>query len=633
MNDRIEAILKTLPDHPGVYLMKDKDGEIIYVGKAISLKNRVRQYFHSHKNHSSKVIAMVRKIEDIQYILVDSEMEALILECNLIKKYRPHYNILMKDDKQYPYMRIDFSDPFARVEVVRKVENDGAKYYGPFLSAVALTDVLDAVAKNFPLRTCKKDIAKARARHERPCLNYQIGRCSAPCAGKISEEEYGVLLEQVSSFLQGKYETLLKELKAEMEKCAERMEYEQAAIWRDRIRNVERVIQRQKAAETNLSERDVLAIKRLEGDVMVQCFGVRDGKLSQSRQFLWEDVDQETDAEILLAFVKQYYERQTHIPREILLPFTLEEQELVQQYLSGLRGHKVQLLVPQRGEKKHLVELAEQNAAEGLEKRKLRREHQYMRHEGAVKLLAEELGLSRMPHRMECFDISHTQGVDNVASMVVCIDGKPARKEYRRFKTKTVEGADDFKSMNEVVKRRLLRSMEPDEVSQKAFGNLPDLMVIDGGRGQLNAALRAMDEVGLHIPTIGLAKQLEEVYVPERDETVMLDRKSPALHVLQRIRDEAHRFAVTYHRSLRASHELTSALDEIPGIGPKRRRQLLMQYKTIDQIKQASLEELLAVEGMNHASAEAVYTWAHKDGQTTDGHSIMNKNAAQQAQR
>ena len=256
-----------------------------------------------------------------------------------------------------------------------------------------------------------------------------------------------------------------------------------------------------------------------------------------------------------------------------------------------------------------------------------------MRHEGAVKLLAEELGLSRMPHRMECFDISHTQGVDNVASMVVCIDGKPARKEYRRFKTKTVEGADDFKSMNEVVKRRLLRSMEPDEASQKAFGNLPDLMVIDGGRGQLNAALRAMDEVGLHIPTIGLAKQLEEVYVPERDETVMLDRKSPALHVLQRIRDEAHRFAVTYHRSLRASHELTSALDEIPGIGPKRRRQLLMQYKTIDQIKQASLEELLAVEGMNHASAEAVYTWAHKDGQTTDGHSIMNKNAAQQAQR
>ena len=539
----------------------------------------------------------------------------------------------MKDDKQYPYMRIDFSDPFARVEVVRKVENDGAKYYGPFLSAVALTDVLDAVAKNFPLRTCKKDIAKARARHERPCLNYQIGRCSAPCAGKISEEEYGVLLEQVSSFLQGKYETLLKELKAEMEKCAERMEYEQAAIWRDRIRNVERVIQRQKAAETNLSERDVLAIKRLEGDAMVQCFGVRDGKLSQSRQFLWEDVDQETDAEILLAFVKQYYERQTHIPREILLPFTLEEQELVQQYLSGLRGHKVQLLVPQRGEKKHLVELAEQNAAEGLEKRKLRREHQYMRHEGAVKLLAEELGLTRMPHRMECFDISHTQGVDNVASMVVCIDGKPARKEYRRFKTKTVEGADDFKSMNEVVKRRLLRSMEPDEASQKAFGNLPDLMVIDGGRGQLNAALRAMDEVGLHIPTIGLAKQLEEVYVPERDETVMLDRKSPALHVLQRIRDEAHRFAVTYHRSLRASHELTSALDEIPGIGPKRRRQLLMQYKTIGQIKQASLEELLAVEGMNHASAEAVYTWAHKDGQTTDGHSIMNKNAAQQAQR
>ena len=482
-----------------------------------------------------------------------------------------------------------------------------------------MTDVLDAVAKNFPLRTCKKDLQKARARHERPCLNYQIGRCSAPCAGKITEEEYGALLEQVSSFLQGKYDTLRKELEAEMNKCAERMEYEKAAIWRDRIRNVERVIQRQKAAETNLSERDVLAISRLEGDAMVQCFGVRDGKLCQSRQFLWEDVDKETDAEILTAFVKQYYEQQTHIPKEILVPVELEDHALVGEYLSNLRGHKVQLLVPQRGEKLHLLQLAEQNATETLEKRKLRREHQYMRHEGAVKLLAEELGLSFIPHRMECFDISHTQGVDNVASMVVCLDGKPARKEYRRFKTKTVEGADDFKSMNEVVKRRLLRAMEPDEASQKAFGSLPDLMVIDGGRGQLNAALRAMDEVGLHIPTIGLAKQLEEVYVPDRDETVMLDRKSPALHVLQRIRDEAHRFAITYHRSLRASHELTSALDTIPGIGPKRRRQLLMQYKTVDQIKQATLEELLAVEGMNRASAEAVLAWGKKDGQEKQG--------------
>ena len=450
-------------------------------------------------------------------------------------------------------------------------------------------------------------------------MNYQIGRCSAPCAGKITEEEYGALLEQVSSFLQGKYDTLRKELEAEMNKCAERMEYEKAAIWRDRIRNVERVIQRQKAAETNLSERDVLAISRLEGDAMVQCFGVRDGKLCQSRQFLWEDVDKETDAEILTAFVKQYYEQQTHIPKEILVPVELEDHALVGEYLSNLRGHKVQLLVPQRGEKLHLLQLAEQNAAETLEKRKLRREHQYMRHEGAVKLLAEELGLSFIPHRMECFDISHTQGVDNVASMVVCLDGKPARKEYRRFKTKTVEGADDFKSMNEVVKRRLLRAMEPDEASQKAFGSLPDLMVIDGGRGQLNAALRAMDEVGLHIPTIGLAKQLEEVYVPDRDETVMLDRKSPALHVLQRIRDEAHRFAITYHRSLRASHELTSALDTIPGIGPKRRRQLLMQYKTVDQIKQATLEELLAVEGMNRASAEAVLAWGKKDGQEKQG--------------
>lgn len=612
---KIQDILKTLPDDPGVYIMKDESGEVIYVGKAKNLKNRVRQYFHSHKNHSSKVIAMVRKIRDIQYIIVDSEMEALILEANLIKKHRPHYNILMKDDKQYPYVRIDRQDPYPRVQIVRKVKKDGAKYFGPFLAAGSVAEILDTVSRNFPLRTCKKDILKSQQKRERPCLNYQIGRCSGPCANKISQEDYAEIVEQVCAFLQGKYDVVVEELRQKMEQASAAMEYEQAALWRDRMQAVERVIQRQKAAYASLEEWDVFSLGRLEDEALMQVFLIRDGKLLASERYPMEDVEQEPDREVVASFIKQYYLDLDRAPKLILVQQTLgEEQELIERWLSEKRGSKVQIVCPERGEKKKLVQMAQHNAIETLEKEKLHREQRYLRNEGATEELARAIGMMGGIHRMECYDISHTQGVYTVASMVVFIDGKPEKKAYRRFRIQSVEGIDDFKSMREVITRRLNRAMETDEQSVKSFGDLPDLMVIDGGKGQLSSAQEAMHSLGFEIPMIGLAKRLEEIFLPNESEPVILDKHSPALHVLQRIRDEAHRFAITYHRSLRANGALVSELDQIPGIGPKRKKELLKEYKSIEQIKGAALEELLQTEGLDRKSAEAVYAHFHPDG-------------------
>ncbi len=611
IGERIEGILQTLPDKPGVYQMIDEAGEVIYVGKAVSLKSRVRSYFRSHKNHGSKVIALVQKIRDIRYIVVETEMEALFLESNLIKELRPHYNILLKDDKHYPYLRMDLRQPYPRIEVVRRVRQDGAKYFGPYLDAGSLPDALSAVAQNFPLRSCKKDIDRAQRLHERPCLNYQIGRCAAPCANHISQEEYRQVCMQVASFLQGKYDELLSELTTRMQQAAQSQKYEQAALWRDRLRAVERISVKQKAMMANFAERDAIALSRLDGNGAIHLFGINDGKLVQSQTFILEDIDQESDDAVVSAFVEQHYANSTRIPEEVLIPVELSEQALLTGFLSELRGKKVNMHMPQRGEKKQLVELAQKNAAEFLQKRKERTEHAYARGIGAMEELAGAIGLPDVPSRMECYDISHTQGVDNVASMVVFRDGTAARKEYRRFRIRTVEGADDFKSMSEVITRRLMRAMDPDEESQARFGELPDLIVIDGGRGQLNAAQDAMHALGFEIPMIGLAKKLEEIYVPGVENTIRLAERSAALHALMRIRDEAHRFAVTYHRSLRASREVQSALDAIDGIGKTRKKAIVMQYKTMDQIKQATVEELRAIEGMNQSAAQSVYNFFH----------------------
>ena len=627
MNDIIAEKLKLLPDEPGVYKMYDGSGEIIYVGKAVNLKNRVRQYFQ-HTPKPPKVEAMVSHIEDFQYIITSNETEALTLESNLIKALMPRYNILLKDDKHFPYVRLDTKQDFPRFEVVRKVKKDGAKYFGPYLSSLSLKDALTAIRDIFPVRHCKKDIHKAIARNERPCLMYHLGKCCAPCSGKVSREEYHRLLESVSRFLEGHTGPIIELLTEQMQSASENMEYEKAAQLRDRIKAIKSLAEKQQAISVTGSERDIFAFVKDQEDSVVFALFERGGKI------IWAEsmsiaCGGETTGEIMASFLKQHYADGAPVPKEIVVRDMPEDKEALSEWLSENRGSKVEITCPQRGEKKKLAEMAYRNGVEAIQKARELEHRSWERGEGAMLRLCEIIGLDEIPERMECYDNSHIRGRDTVSGMVVFINGKSAPKEYRRFRIKEEVNGDDYMAMREVLTRRFQRAKDGDE----KFTRLPDLLVVDGGRGQLNAALRAMDEVGLHIPTIGLAKQLEEVYVPERDETVMLDRKSPALHVLQRIRDEAHRFAITYHRSLRASHELTSALDEIPGIGPKRRRQLLMQYKTIDQIKQASLEDLLAVEGMNHASAEAVYTWAHKDGQTTDGHSIMNKNAAQQAQR
>ncbi|MBE5780795.1 MAG: excinuclease ABC subunit UvrC, partial [Clostridiales bacterium] len=600
--EHIEDILSGLPDKPGVYIMKDEDGEIIYIGKARVLKNRVRQYFRSSKNHAAKVIAMVQKVRDIDYIITATEMEALVLECNLIKENRPFYNILMKDDKHYPYVRIDLNEPFPRVEVVRKVVNDGAKYFGPYVATGALTDVLSAVGTNFQLRNCKKDILRSLEKGERPCLNYQIGRCAGPCAGHISKEDYRAIIDSVIALLEGKSDKIIADLRKRMLAASERLDFEEAALLRDQLQTVQRVAERQLADFASLEERDIFGIGELKGNFMVQLMMVRNGKMVNSQNFLVED-PQETREDVLFSILKQYYAGAAHVPVEVLLPFEGEEVPLIADWLSEKRGRKVHLYAPQRGDKKKVVDLANANAQDSLDRRDARLKREWDRGEGALYELMEQLGLPELPKRIECYDISHTQGAYTVASMVVFTDGKADKSSYRRFRIRTVEGIDDFKSMSEVIERRLLRAMEPDEKSVKSFGRLPDLIVIDGGKGQLHSAVDTMERIGFNIPMIGLAKRIEEIFLPGESEAILLKSSSPALHILQGIRDEAHRFAITYHRSLRANASLVSELDEIAGIGKKRKMALMVEYKTIEQIKLASEEELALLPGMGKAAA------------------------------
>ncbi len=614
--EHIEDILSGLPEKPGVYIMKDGDGEIIYIGKARVLKNRVRQYFRSSKNHAPKVIAMVEKVRDIDYIITATEMEALVLECNLIKENRPFYNILMKDDKHYPYVRIDLNEPYPRVEVVRKVVNDGAKYYGPYVNTGALTDVLSAVSANFQLRTCKRDILRSLAKGERPCLNYQIGRCAGPCAGHISQEDYRAMIQEVLALLEGKSEKIISGLRREMLAASDRLDFEEAAVLRDRLNTVQRVAERQLADFASLEERDAFGMGELRGNFLVQIMMIRDGKMVNSQNFFIED-PQESREEVFFSILKQYYAGTAYVPSEVLIPFAGEEMPLIEHWLCEKRGKKVRLHVPQRGDKKKVVDLCNANAQDVLERREARLRREWDRGEGALLELQAQLGLPVLPRRIECYDISHTQGAYTVASMVVFTDGKPDKSSYRRFRIRTVEGIDDFKSMSEVLERRLLRAMEPDEKSVQSFGRLPDLIVIDGGKGQLHSALNSMERVGFDIPMIGLAKRIEEIFLPGESEPILLKSSSPALHILQGIRDEAHRFAITYHRSLRANAALVSELDEIPGIGKRRKNALMREYKTVEHIKTASLEDLAGLEGMTRAAAQAVYEHFHRQNDET----------------
>lgn len=603
MNQIIADKVKLLPDTPGVYKMLDDTGTVIYVGKAISLKNRVSQYFQKNKDHSPKVLAMVSHVADFETIGVRNEAEALSLESNLIKEFMPKYNILLKDDKHFPYVRIDLRKDFPGVEVVRRIQSDGATYLGPYLSAVALQEQLSIIRTQFPIRHCKKDLYKAMARRERPCLMHHIGKCCAPCSGNVSREEYHALLKDVISFLEGHTEQVEASLKKQMWEASARMDYEQAALLRDRLKTVEKLQSKQAAIFPREYEADVFVPAHLEEDTLVYALFVRNGKIIGTEHYAMQARPEDTEEDILTAFLLQQYARaDNRPPREILLPFLPDGASSLEQVLTEAAGRRVYLLAPQRGDKLRLVEMAQKNGQELLEKEKALREKAWDRDEGALAALSVLLGLEEIPMRMECFDNSHIMGTDTVASMVVFTNGKPDKNQYRRFRIKTEAKGDDLLSMEEVLTRRLEKG-EP----------YPDLLIVDGGKTQLKVAEEVLHKLELpFIPVIALAEMHEWVYTPDSDEPIILPRNSAPLHLLERIRDEAHRFAITYHRTLRQKNALFSRLDEIPGIGDKRKRALFDAFITLSAIEQASVEELSAVKGMSLPAAQAVYGYFHK---------------------
>lgn len=599
--------LATLPDNPGVYLMKNQDGTIIYVGKAVNLKNRVRSYFRTLPPDALKTKALVRNIADFEYIIVDNEVEALVLECNLIKKYRPKYNISLKDDKTYPYLKITNED-YPRVIITRNYIKDGGKYFGPYPSVTVLRETLELLRSIFPFRVCKQRTFT----NDRPCLNYQIKRCYAPCCGKISKEDYAQLIAKINDFFDGKHEELLADLTKQMNEAAENLHFEQAARLRDQIRGIERAINDQKAVLSGNDDKDVLGLAMGANEVIVQIFFIRAGKIVGRENYVLHDAIDGGKAEILAAFIKQFYLDNQFIPPNILLEEELSEAEILQTWLSEKRGGKVQFTVPKRGQQKELVDLVVRNAEEELLKKRERALADSERLNDALAELQAALHLPRLPKRIECYDISNTQGTESVASMVVFVDGKAKKDQYRKFRIKTVIGPNDFASMNEVLLRRL-GHMDTDVKFAK---DNPDLIIVDGGKGQLAFALKALAEMEHNdIPIAGLAKKEEILFLPNEDEGVYLPRDSQALYLVQRIRDEAHRFAITFHRSLRGKRNLASVLDDIPGVGAKRKNALLRHFGSLTKITQATAEEIAEVEGIGEVLAEEIYEYlkTHQD--------------------
>ena len=612
MNDELKWKIENLPDSPGCYIMKS-GGEVIYVGKAKNLKNRVRQYFQSSANHTQKVRAMVARVDDFELMLVDSEMEAFTLECNLIKRYKPFYNILLKDDKHYPYLRVNMKEAFPRVTIVRRVAHDGAKYFGPYFGANVVRDALDAVRSIFPIRTCSHKLPTEKAL--RPCVNYEIGLCRAPCANRISQEEYHELMEGVVDFLGGKFELVLGRLKEKMNQAAANWNYERAAVYRDQITAIDQLMQKQKAIVADGGDQDVAAALIDENGALVQMMYVRGGRLIGSERFSLDNSAEETAEEALSQFIAQYYDESRVPPRELLVNADFPDRAALEERLSGFRQSRVHILVPQRGEKRKLILLAQKNLLEEAEKRRKRLANSYERTIGALEELKDVLGLPERPRRIEGYDISNTQGAQSVGSMVVMIDGVSANKEYRHFRIKTVEGPNDFASMREMLSRRLAHGLKEVEegAANARFADFPDLILIDGGRGQLNAALEAMRESGLDIPMFGLAKRIEEIVLPNEEESIVLDRHSNALHLIQRLRDEEHRFGITHHRALRAKNSIASRLESIPSVGTARRRALLTHFRSMEALRQASPEEIALVNGISPALAQTIYEYLHKD--------------------
>nr|MBC7244992.1 excinuclease ABC subunit UvrC [Chloroflexota bacterium] len=603
--------LNALPAKPGVYLMKDATGQVIYVGKAVHLRNRVRSYFHGLDSQTPKIRRLVDHIADFEFIVTGSELEALILECNLIKKYRPRYNVRLKDDKRYPYIKISLQEAFPRVYTVRHMQNDGARYFGPYTSSKAVHQTMDLLRKLFPYLTCKREIT---GNDQRACLYYHIGRCAGPCIGAISREDYRALIEQIILFLEGKQERIVHELQQEMTKAAEALDFERAATLRDQVQALQRVIERQKIVSSTQSDEDVIAFAREDGQACVQVFFIRSGKLIGREYFVLTGTQDEDDPEIMSSFVKQFYDEAAYIPPAILLQQRIDEARVIEEWLRQKRGTKVAIRVPRRGKGRELVQMAAENAAETLAHLRAQWAADQARQVTALDELQKYLNLAQAPTRIECYDISNIHGTSATGSMVVFVKGVPRKSEYRRFRIKTVSGADDYAMLQEVLRRRFKRArsqaLEQSLVSdseQGGWGVMPDLVIVDGGKGQLSAALEVMGEMGVeHIPAIGLAKQREEVFVPGRSDPILLPRDSEALYLLQRVRDEAHRFAIGYHRRLREQSGLASTLDEIPGVGPKRRQALLKHFGSLEAIREASVEELAAVKGMTREAAERV---------------------------
>lgn len=597
--------LNHLPVHPGVYLFKDETGRVIYVGKAESLKSRVSSYFQDSRNMMPKTLAMRERARDLEYILVDSPAEALLLECNLIKLYRPKYNIMLKDDKTYPYLKLTLGEEYPRLLVTRRYQNDGSKYFGPFTNVKAMHETVAVLKKCFPLRTCGVKPGRSKGR---TCLNYDLGNCPGPCMGKIGKEDYDKLVLEIDRFLSGDGGEIRRLLKEKMEECSEALAFEQAARYRDQLAAVDAVLAKQKISELNTKEnRDIIAVCPDGEEAVVTVFCVRNGRLIGREHRLVEGCGDQSAGDILRAFLPEFYSGDRMIPLHIYVGEFPSEKPLLEEILSGRRGGAVHFLVPQRGEKYRMLRLAEKNAAMLMEEEKRNKNRGDEDIRTALEHLRAALGLPYTPRRIECYDISHAQGAYTVGSMIVFIDGKPKKDQYRRFKIKTVEGIDDFASLNEVLDRRFRRGIEEKKAGKTTgFADFPDLFLIDGGKGQLSATLKIKEKYESTIPFVSLAKREEELMIPGREESLLLPKGSPEFHLIQRIRDEAHRFAITFHRELRGKGQTRSLLADIPGIGPARQKALLKHFKTIHAIEAATVEELALVDSMNLPAAEAV---------------------------
>lgn len=610
----INEELKKLPAKPGVYLMHDEKDEIIYVGKAKSLKNRVRQYFQSSRNKGAKIEQMVTHIERFEYIITDSELEALVLECNLIKEHRPKYNTMLMDDKGYPFIKVTVGEAFPRIMLARKVQKDKSKYFGPYVSGMAVKETIDLMRKLYHIRSCNRNLPRDIGK-ERACLNYHIHQCDAPCQGYVSEEVYGESIHQALGFLNGDYNGVMKELESKMLENAEKLEFEKAAECRELLKSVQKIAEKQKITDNHGEDRDVLAVAVGEEDAVVQVFFIRGGRLIGRDHFYLRTAKGAGEADIMLSFIKQFYGGTPFIPGELMLSEEVDEQEILEEWLTKRRGHKVNLRIPKKGQKEKLVELAKKNAQLVLATDKERLKREEGRTIGAVKEIQKLLGIEEIV-RIEAYDISNISGFAAVGSMVVYERGKPKRNDYRKFKIKGVTGPDDYASMKEVLTRRFRHGLEErvDGEVKDSFTSFPDLIMMDGGRGQVNIALQVLEDLNLNIPVCGMVKddhhRTRGLYYNNVE--IPIERSSEGFRLITRIQDEAHRFAIEFHRKLRGQGQVHSILDDIPGIGPARRKELMRQFKSLEKLKEASVEELKELGTMNEKSAQGVYDFFHR---------------------